>query len=280
MLERAFVEFEPYLGGCKFYNCRHLIEPQCADPAGARGGQDRAFSPHPVWQLLHESAQTLYVERRSLFCCPRHTIDPYIREARSMEMFTVDDEVAQWESGPALAARHRTPAAAAAAGLALAPARHPARAGLASEAWRCCRRRPADLNGPPCSAHAAGARRSGLADGALEQRADRRQRGAGRAIPRLNDGAGCADSCWLLAWIAVDHGDHGAGDAGLRRRAERRARPGELLRTELAEAAIARWAVLREPQYRGGALGRPVQLRTARRPHPALADLDQRLPRH
>ena len=27
MLERAFREFKPYLGGCKFYNCRHLIEP-------------------------------------------------------------------------------------------------------------------------------------------------------------------------------------------------------------------------------------------------------------
>src|SRR5205823_10634144 len=27
MLERAFVDFRPYLGGCKYYNCRHLAEP-------------------------------------------------------------------------------------------------------------------------------------------------------------------------------------------------------------------------------------------------------------
>lgn len=39
MLERAFVEFKPYLGGCKFYNCRHLIEPQCAILAAVAEGK-------------------------------------------------------------------------------------------------------------------------------------------------------------------------------------------------------------------------------------------------
>jgi ribosome biogenesis GTPase len=29
-LERAFVEFRPYLGKCRFSNCRHLKEPDCA----------------------------------------------------------------------------------------------------------------------------------------------------------------------------------------------------------------------------------------------------------
>ena len=48
MLERAFVEFAPYLGGCKFYNCRHLIEPQCAMLDGGRGRQDRALPPRAV----------------------------------------------------------------------------------------------------------------------------------------------------------------------------------------------------------------------------------------
>ncbi|MEO7493787.1 MAG: ribosome small subunit-dependent GTPase A [Massilia sp.] len=60
MLERAFVEFEPYLGGCKFYNCRHLIEPQCAILTAVQEGKIARFRHTLYGQLLHESAQTLY----------------------------------------------------------------------------------------------------------------------------------------------------------------------------------------------------------------------------
>jgi ribosome biogenesis GTPase len=60
MLERAFVEFTPYLGGCKFYNCRHLIEPQCAILAAVAEGKIAKFRHQLYGQLLHESAQTLY----------------------------------------------------------------------------------------------------------------------------------------------------------------------------------------------------------------------------
>ncbi|MES2152814.1 MAG: ribosome small subunit-dependent GTPase A [Pseudomonadota bacterium] len=60
MLERAFVEFGPYLGGCKFYNCRHLIEPQCAILAAVGEGKIARFRHTLYGQLLHESAQTLY----------------------------------------------------------------------------------------------------------------------------------------------------------------------------------------------------------------------------
>jgi ribosome biogenesis GTPase len=60
MLERAFVEFKPYLGGCKFYNCRHLIEPQCAVLAAVAEGKIAKFRHALYGQLLHESAQTLY----------------------------------------------------------------------------------------------------------------------------------------------------------------------------------------------------------------------------
>ena len=60
MLERAFVDFKPYLGGCKFYNCRHLIEPQCAVLAAVADGKIAKFRHTLYGQLLHESAQTLY----------------------------------------------------------------------------------------------------------------------------------------------------------------------------------------------------------------------------
>jgi len=60
MIERAFVEFGPYLGGCKFYNCRHLIEPQCAILDAVEAGKIARFRHTLYGQLLHESAQTLY----------------------------------------------------------------------------------------------------------------------------------------------------------------------------------------------------------------------------
>ncbi|MES2935175.1 MAG: ribosome small subunit-dependent GTPase A [Pseudomonadota bacterium] len=60
MLERAFREFKPYLGGCKFYNCRHLIEPSCAVLNAVKSGHVARMRHELYGQLLHESAQTLY----------------------------------------------------------------------------------------------------------------------------------------------------------------------------------------------------------------------------
>jgi ribosome biogenesis GTPase len=60
MLERAFVEFKPYLGKCKYYNCRHLQEPQCAVLEAVAEGKIARFRHELYGQLLHESAQTLY----------------------------------------------------------------------------------------------------------------------------------------------------------------------------------------------------------------------------
>ena len=60
MLERAFVEFKPYLGGCKYYNCRHLAEPQCAVLQAVADGKIAQLRHELYAQLLHESAQTLY----------------------------------------------------------------------------------------------------------------------------------------------------------------------------------------------------------------------------
>ncbi|WP_373994583.1 ribosome small subunit-dependent GTPase A [Massilia sp. 9096] len=60
MLERAFVDFKPYLGGCKYYNCRHLAEPQCAILEAVAEGKIARLRHELYAQLLHESAQTLY----------------------------------------------------------------------------------------------------------------------------------------------------------------------------------------------------------------------------
>ena len=59
MLERAFPEFLPYLGHCKFYNCHHHAEPHCAILDAVKSG---AISPmrHQMFeQLVHESQQTM-----------------------------------------------------------------------------------------------------------------------------------------------------------------------------------------------------------------------------
>jgi ribosome biogenesis GTPase len=60
MLERAFREFAPHLGHCRFYNCHHVNEPGCAVLAAV---ETAAIAPirHALYQqLLHESSQKLY----------------------------------------------------------------------------------------------------------------------------------------------------------------------------------------------------------------------------
>ncbi|MGV8899469.1 MAG: ribosome small subunit-dependent GTPase A [Burkholderiaceae bacterium] len=60
MLERAFVEFSPYLGQCKYYNCHHNNEPHCAVQAAVTSGQITQMRYALYLQLVHESSQTLY----------------------------------------------------------------------------------------------------------------------------------------------------------------------------------------------------------------------------
>lgn len=57
MLERAFREFAPHLGQCRFTNCHHAAEPDCAiTEAVARGEIEQAR--HALYlQLRHESQQ-------------------------------------------------------------------------------------------------------------------------------------------------------------------------------------------------------------------------------
>lgn len=60
MLERAFPEFSALLGTCKYYNCHHKIEPQCAILAALAAGSILPYRHALYVQLLHESSQKLY----------------------------------------------------------------------------------------------------------------------------------------------------------------------------------------------------------------------------
>ncbi|GAC1319612.1 MAG: ribosome small subunit-dependent GTPase A [Collimonas sp.] len=60
MLERAFSEFSPYLGKCKFYNCHHLTEPSCAVLEAVKENKISPMRHQLYVQLLHESSQKLY----------------------------------------------------------------------------------------------------------------------------------------------------------------------------------------------------------------------------
>ncbi len=59
MLERAFPEFTPSLGHCKFYNCHHVAEPGCAVLQAVNDHQI-SESRHGLYlQLRHESLQKI-----------------------------------------------------------------------------------------------------------------------------------------------------------------------------------------------------------------------------
>lgn len=60
MLERAFRDFAPHLGNCKFYNCHHLNEPGCAVLDALERGEISAMRHALYQQLVHESSQKLY----------------------------------------------------------------------------------------------------------------------------------------------------------------------------------------------------------------------------
>ncbi len=59
MLERAFPEFAPSLGHCKFYNCHHVSEPGCAI-LDAMNERKISEARHGLYlQLRHESLQKI-----------------------------------------------------------------------------------------------------------------------------------------------------------------------------------------------------------------------------
>ncbi|SAK48217.1 ribosome-associated GTPase [Caballeronia glebae] len=56
-LERAFADFRPYLGHCRFYNCHHLHEPGCAVLEAVDAGKIRPARHALYVQLVHEASQ-------------------------------------------------------------------------------------------------------------------------------------------------------------------------------------------------------------------------------
>ncbi|MDL2356041.1 MAG: GAF domain-containing sensor histidine kinase [Pseudomonadota bacterium] len=88
----------------------------------------------------------------------------------------------------------------------------------------------------------------------------------------LSDQRLCADAHWLIAAIAVDRGDHGEVDAGFARAAAAARAAGDELRALLAEAAQARSAVQRDRVAAQARFGELLNADSARR-HPALAAL-------
>ena len=57
-LQHAFREFQPYLGGCRFPDCRHLKEPDCAVRAALEAGKI-APERYRSYERLYEIAKSI-----------------------------------------------------------------------------------------------------------------------------------------------------------------------------------------------------------------------------
>ncbi|MES2259568.1 MAG: ATP-binding protein [Pseudomonadota bacterium] len=165
-----------------------------------------------------------------------------------MEMFAVDDDVAQWEvSLLPLRGIARLPVllplawhvrqrdseradALAAEALSLLP-----QARLDPAAQQAAAARLHLVRGEVCWLHGALDAAEQLAQQAFEQ------------FGALGDRAGCADAHWLQAWIAVDRGDHPRRDRELALATEAARAAPDAQRLAIAEATTARWAILRDP---------------------------------
>lgn len=100
--------------------------------------------------------------------------------------------------------------------------------------------------------------------------ADAHAQAALAVFSQLDDAVGCADAHWLLATIATDRGIPRQRDAEFAASAAAARRAGDALRTDLAEAALARWAVLRDLRAAEAQWGGRFDKNTAAL-HPALA---------
>ena len=164
-----------------------------------------------------------------------------------MDMFVLDHDIAQWENAlPALHGAARLPV--------LLPLcwhlrqRDGARALILAEEAR---------QWLPHAALTPQARQASLARlqlvraevqwlrGALDE-AETLTEAAHAVLRAHGDGAACFDAHWLLASIAVDRGDHLRCTAQLQAAIRQANNAGDSTRASLADAATARWAVLRD----------------------------------
>ena len=188
-----------------------------------------------------------------------------------MDMFTVDENVARWETAlPSLRGIDRLST--------LLPLAWHLRQRDSRRAVLLADEALALLPQSELNEHerACGAARMGLVhgearwlDGELDAAAAKVREMLDR-FTALDDRAGCADAHWLLAWIAVDRGDHGASDTEFALAAEAASHGRDELRTLVAQAAIARWDVLRDRNTAVARWGGTFNSDSAQQ-HPALA---------
>ncbi len=166
-----------------------------------------------------------------------------------MDMFALDDEVSQWEAAlSALRGAARLPV--------LAPLAWHLRQRDSARAVALAREGLALLADAAPEAAAPAAVRLRLRLRLVEAEADwlngRLQAAEAAAaaiaaqLDTLDDPLARADTHWLRAWIAIDGGDHPRGVDHLERMAEAALPAGDTDRAAIAEATIARWAVIED----------------------------------
>ncbi len=158
-------------------------------------------------------------------------------------MFALDEELTRWEAElPSLAAQARLPHLAALAWH--RRQRDPALArSLAADAAPLVAQLPAAGRGAWTARFLLVAAEALWLDGALDQS----QADADAALALFTpagDARGCADSHWLMAWIAHDRGDCERSDAELAAAAVHARAAGDAVRADVIDAAAALFTVL------------------------------------
>ena len=91
------------------------------------------------------------------------------------------------------------------------------------------------------------------------------------AWDELGDPLGSSDTHWMMSWIAIDRGDHARSDRALALALQRAQEGGDNVRAAIAEAATARWAVLHERSSAVATWGERLTAEAAQAASPALA---------